>query len=111
MREISFHNTIAIAGPELETAEGKAVTQEEKILDFFRTRAGREYTPCEVHTYLQQQGKINALTPITSTRRAISNLTTQGKLVKTDIKRKGAFNVVNFTWTYNGIPKQGELFD
>lgn len=107
-----FHNTINIAGDPLMKAEAKAISQEEAVLEYFKMYAGQEFTPAAVHISLIQLGKIKPTTPITSIRRAISNLTNACKLEKTKHHQPGAFNMPNLTWKYAGTTeyKQTELF-
>lgn len=86
-----FFNTVKLEGSELTEANQKASCQEDVILQFFIS-SHRDYTPCEVARNFPEW-------PITSIRRAITNLTKRGKLIKTSEKRKGAYGVENFCWT------------
>ncbi|MBA7475648.1 hypothetical protein ES707_11020 [subsurface metagenome] len=72
--------------------EEKAVTQEAKVLFFFRQNLHRSFTPFEV----KQHSGLNA--PITSIRRAMSNLTDQGRLIKTPATRQGEYGKPNYCW-------------
>lgn len=99
--EINFHNTVHIQGTEQEKADCKAYTQDQLVLNFFRNNADQEFTPAEVYKSMLQQKTINELTPITSIRRAICNLTTACYLVKQQTKRPGMYGMVNFTWKLN----------
>jgi predicted ArsR family transcriptional regulator len=89
----SYHNTTHETGKTLAEYEGKAKTQEERILEYFRNNWHTEMSPSQVQNCLGMHG-----TPITSIRRAITNLTTDGKLVKTDKKVKGIYGRAEFTW-------------
>lgn len=111
MQTQSFHNSIELTGKPLEKAEKKAVTQEDKVYIFFIRKAGKEYTPWEVYQALTHTGVIHRNTPEQSIKRAITNLTTSGKLIKTDIRRIGKYGTLNFTWKLNGEVVQGELFN
>lgn len=106
-----FHNTIELTGEPLQQAEKKALTQEDKIYNFFVKKAGKEFTPCEILQILTFTGILPKVTPITSIRRAISNLTTAGKLIKTDTRKLGFFGTLNYTWKLKGEVMQGELFN
>lgn len=86
----SFHNTIRLTGEALTTAERKAENQEDEILIFFQSHTGM-YTPAEVAEHFP-------MWPITSVRRSITNLTTRGELVKTHVKRKGAYGMETHCW-------------
>lgn len=87
----AFFNTAKLAGPNLTAANEKASKQDAAILDFFKDHVGM-YTPAEVSVFFPQW-------PITSVRRSITNLTKQGKLRKTSVKRQGAYGMSNFCWT------------
>ena len=92
----SFHNTIEATGQTLIDFEAKAKTQEEVILDLFNQYDKTDLTPDEVLLLCKFEN-----TPITSIRRAITNLTKQGKLTKTNIQRKGQYGKMTFAWKLN----------
>lgn len=106
----SYHNTNHLTAPALAKAEGKARTQEEIILAYFREcyKAGpTNRTPWEVCSYF------NDCYPITSVRRAITNLTLAGMLEKTDIQRRGRYAAKESAWIYKPRKvgaEQGKLF-
>lgn len=107
----SFHNTIGAAGRELQEAEIKAGSQEATILDFFSHNPGRMFTPSEVHKRLFDPFVV----PLTSVRRAITNLTVAGYLRKTDIKTTGPYGMPEHCWylpppVTGAKAKQLELF-
>lgn len=87
-----YHNTTLEIGESLERSAISANAQETKILTLFRAMPNVVLTPFEVLSLLQ----INA--PITSIRRAITDLTKEGYLERTSIKRTGKFGKANFTW-------------
>ncbi len=89
----SYHNTPNMTGAKLIEKEISAKTQEEKILDFFR----RNRT---AHTPFHVQRKLMPNVPITSIRRAITNLTKQGYLRKTRLQVEEVYGTVNYTWMY-----------
>lgn len=88
----SYHNTTNSSGQTLLIFEEKAQTQEEIILEFFNN-AKSDYTPDEVMRFLNFEN-----TPITSIRRAITNLTNKGKLIKTNVQRMGAYGKPTYSW-------------
>ena len=89
----SFHNTINLNGSSLDRAEDKARTQEERELAFFISHSGGLFTPFDVW------GKVFLLhEPITSVRRAMTNLERSGYLEKTDIMKPGNYGKPNFCW-------------
>lgn len=99
MIQTHFHNTIGETGDTLVASNITCETQEQKILDIFRQKgAGIAMTPF----YVQEiYSKLYRAVPITSIRRAITNLTEQNKLIKTDVMRTEFFGKKNFTWKYN----------
>lgn len=92
----SHYNTTHLTGKDLEKAIQAAVTQEERIMVLFNSTPGNSYTPCEVHSL------IKSMSPITSIRRGITNLTNAGKLIKTSEQRLGIYGVLNYTWALPG---------
>lgn len=88
-----FHNTINLQGDDLSRAEQKARTQNEIILDFFQNNPEKELTPFEVQS---QAGLFQY--PITSIRRALTDLTKDDKLEKTACQKKGNFGTLNYCW-------------
>ena len=89
---MTYHNTIPLEGHKLVKAQAKAETQKLTIKNFFQQNPGR-WTPFEVHRIL----KLSC--PITSVRRAISDLTKDGVLIKTDYKKPEQYGTPNNTWT------------
>jgi hypothetical protein len=86
----AYHNTNGETGQEFKASNIKAVKQEDLILNLFK--AAGSMSPSEVHTILA----INS--PLTSIRRAISNLTYAGKLEKTPNQRKGMYGKSEYIW-------------
>ena len=89
---MSYYNTVRKDGEQLKMALDKTETQEDLVLLLFRNNPYKNYTPFEV---LKELG-IKA--PITSIRRAITDLTQDGKLRKLDIRRVGEYGEPNYTW-------------
>ncbi|MBU3681623.1 MAG: hypothetical protein FGM16_06765 [Flavobacterium sp.] len=75
----SYHNTNNLTGPDLFTAEKQCKNQEAQVMSVFENNPNS-------YLSVEQVWKIGNLQtkPITSIRRAITNLTTQGVLKKTD---------------------------
>jgi hypothetical protein len=98
-----YHNTLAHEGDQLRNYEQKAMTQDELVLEYFRRRRfGDHISPTVVHRYALPAA------PITSVRRALTNLTAAGLLVKTDVMVEGAYGRPESTWILSD-PVQGEL--
>ena len=100
----SFHNTTDLSGGELGASEAKAVKQEDIVIDFFRRYPDKEFTPWEVLESCPHMKH----TPITSVRRAMTNLTKDGLLVKTQNKRVGTYGAKSYTWRLF-VKKTGQL--
>lgn len=81
----SFHNTNNLKGSELNQAESAAKTQEVIIKDIFK-EAESGLTASEVFKMFPSDK-----TPITSIRRGITNLCTQGTLHKTSSMKLGLY--------------------
>lgn len=88
----SFHNTIHLPGEELRIADKACRHQEEVVIKCFKQSIHALLTPPEVHLMAGQQW------PLTSIRRAITNLTKAGKLEKTAVQRKGIYGTLNNCW-------------
>lgn len=99
---MTYFNTTGLKGDALKEAEGKASTQEDTVLDFFKATKGT-FTPDQVNKRCLSEA------PLTSVRRAMCNLTTQGKLVKTEKKLQGSYGRDCHAWTLAG-PRQLPMF-
>lgn len=106
----SYHNTTNETD-RLEEYEQKAQTQEEKVLAFFRDRQfNAGYTPSSIHdaVFPLIPSSNRPRVPIQSVRRALTNLTNAGLLVKTSFMRIGPYNKPEGVWKL-AEPVQGEL--
>lgn len=100
----SYHNPVNETLEQQIQSEQKAVNQEELVLDFFKKLPGHNFTPFQVQSVALPK------VPITSVRRAITNLTKQGHLEKTSIYQEGNYGKQNHTWKLKGIFTQAQLF-
>lgn len=98
----SYHNTTNSDGADLVEYELKADTQEALIFAFFESHPDRELSPSYVHQHVLPRA------PITSVRRAISNLTHAGLLTKTDTQLDGPYGRPEYLWQLTR-PTQGRL--
>lgn len=98
-----YYDTTGEAAPALAEYRKKAARQADAILDYFRQRPGQLRTPSEVWVRLY-----NRAVPITSVRRAMSDLTEQRLLEKTDSKRTGPYGRAEYCWRLSR-PVQGVL--
>lgn len=93
---MNFYNTIQADSRQTSLFEVKAITQGVKILQFFKSYPNHEFTAEEIHEIVFPLNHHNI--PITSIRRAMTNLANKGKLVKTGNKRRGNFGKPINTW-------------
>ena len=106
-----YHNTAASSGPVLDKYESKAVSQEVRLLAYFenvRTVDGN-------HILLTPAAALELIftnsVPITSVRRALSNLTRDGKLYKSESPvMSGQYGRPVHYWRLVERPSQRELF-
>lgn len=96
----SFHNTVNLKGKELTCAEEKAKGQEFMVIALFKKRPSVPHTPSEVYSLLLQRQRITKRTPLTSIRRAMSNLTFKGKLEQTEKMRIGPYGKPEHLWKF-----------
>ena len=102
---MAFYQTIDQPGSTLKESNKKTRKQEELILDLFVKR-NRPLSPSMV---LSQSG-LNC--PITSIRRAMTDLCKAGRIVKTDRQIKGIYGKAEHLWELPLLePKQVSLFD
>lgn len=100
-----FYNSINLQGADLETAKAKCTRQEYRIFQIFKT--GNAYTPFEIQEIYQKQ---YPEIPITSIRRAITNLESRGFLKKTETMKAERYGKPNHKWVINqSIYKQAEF--
>jgi hypothetical protein len=94
-----FHNTTDEPEEIRKDYELKAGSQDALVYEFFRSiRAA--HAPTMVWDSLISQGLISEKTPLTSIRRAISNLARAGLLVKTSVKMQGNYGRLENTWRF-----------
>ena len=91
-----FYNTTNETGATLQNYKVKAQNQEQAIYDWFR-RKQCFASPSQVTAELF----LNTI-PVTSTRRAMKNLTDEGKLIKCDEKIIGPYGRPEHLWILGG---------
>lgn len=107
----NFHNTIKLKGKSLAMANSSAKAQQDLIMEFFKSNPDKSFSPPAIQILV---GLTDA--PLTSVRRAISNLTKAGNLVNTYDTEVGPYGKPNFLWRLNTVKhpmdtKQLELFN
>jgi hypothetical protein len=100
---MTFYNTIDETAEELAESQAKAQTQGEKILDCFYS-CDEPLSPSMV---LARSG-LNC--PITSIRRAMTNLSNEGQLEKTNDYVKGIYGKREHLWTLPTVREQSESY-
>ena len=93
-----YYNTNQETGKELRTSRAKTETQEKVIYELFSMNRNSYITPYEVSEALSAMNMLGANAPITSIRRAMTNLTIEGKLTKTDRRKMGPYGKKCFCW-------------
>ncbi len=96
----TFYNTTK--EPNKAELDKRAQTQEQRVLAWFMEHPESEATPYYIQLSVMQSS------PITSVRRAMTNLTLEGKLLKTDKKIKEIYGISNYLWRLKD--RQLELF-
>ena len=102
-----FHNTINASGDTLVAHTITCKSQEERILAIFKakhiflTSRNEGYIGCTPFEIMEEYSKLYKAVPITSIRRAMTNLTEGNKLIKTRSMKDGEYGKPNFIWKYN----------
>lgn len=98
----SYHNTVPESGETLQVYKDKAATQDKRVLDFFKSNSRAMLSPSEI-LYLVFEGEG---VPLTSVRRAISNLDKKGLIFRTKLTIEGQYGRQEGTWMYKQKPEQ-----
>ena len=88
----TYYNTTDSVAPERDLFESQARSQEEVLAVFFNNNPLGQYQPSQIQTTLFPNA------PITSVRRALTNLTERGILEKTTIQRQGPYGRPEYLW-------------
>lgn len=96
-----YYNTNKETGKTLKRSHKKANSQEQMILAIFKESPRAKFTPEAVLKKLQA---VHLNYPITSIRRAMSNLKDDGYLVKTTDKAKGDWGKKVHLWKLGNRP-------
>ncbi len=96
--EQMYYNTTNETGVQLKANLEKANNQTYLTLAVFQTYPNDYLSADQVWTFLMDNQSIDTKTPITSIRRAITDLTKQERLVKTDKRVVGSAGRKTYTW-------------
>ncbi len=99
-----FYNTINIKGVDIAEAVKVAMSQDDKILFFLKRNPDKLFTPFDIHDTL-----FDSKTPITSIRRAMTNLTKSGKIEKVDKQEMEKFGKPNYQWRLAKEPRSMDI--
>jgi len=89
-----YFNTTNLKGDELKERQSRARTQAQDVQEILEL-AGKPLGASEILRRLQAPNKNP---PITSVRRALSNLKSSGKVIKTPARVTGMYGTKEYTW-------------
>jgi hypothetical protein len=92
---MTYYNTTNEEGATLATSRYKAKTQQQRIYEIFRDADGGGYGASQIHDILTAEGR---RMPLTSVRRAISDLYKSGELIKEGSMIEGVYGKVETVW-------------
>ena len=95
-----FYNTVNATGAELAECRQRAATQEQVLYAFFLRHPTLACSPSRL-------GPVLPKAPITSIRRALTNLTAAGILVKTDQQTPGVWGKPEHLWRLSAHQTNG----
>lgn len=87
-----YYNTNKLEGEQLARAWMDAGTQQEAIFQLFKSRGRKGLSPSDVWELTGMQW------PLTSVRRAMTDLTRDCKLLKTDRRKSGYYGKPEHIW-------------
>ena len=90
---MSYFNTTNEKGEQLKLYQEKAKSQDERILTYFKVSPKICWSPSQVWRWLFKES-----VPLTSVRRSITNLTSEGYLIQTEETREGIYGRKERTW-------------
>ncbi len=92
---MNYYNTTKQTGDSLRRVQQKTMIQSDRVLMFFEDNALLSMSPSQVHSMVFAD-KENV--PLTSVRRAISDLTNAGKLTKLNRYTSGLYGTKEHLW-------------
>jgi predicted transcriptional regulator len=92
---MTYYNTTNLKGEELAAAQAQARTQEQDVFEILFL-ANRPLGASEV---MERLNHFNKRPPITSVRRAISNLKKSGQVERADHQTIGPYGRREYAWT------------
>jgi len=92
-----YHNTTDLFGNDLATAESKAITQKEACYEILKEYKSHATAP-EVWAMFIARNPAKKNTPLTSIRRALSDLCNDNKAELVKVKKQGIFGISNYQY-------------
>lgn len=89
-----YYNTTNLVGPDLKAAVSSAKRQMDAI-DLIYQNTGKAYSPSQIHGFLEKAGH---MWPLTSVRRAITDLEKDKRLMKTGEMIQGPYGMPENKW-------------
>ena len=93
-----YYNTTREEGVQLKLNIEKAHNQKHKVLSVFQKNPTQSCCADDIFRVLTERDEINTKTPLTSIRRAITDLTNDDYIVKTDKRVMGSAGRKTYTW-------------
>jgi hypothetical protein len=103
-----FYNTIDLTGADLEKAKADTLKQEELIQAIYKRNASKAISPSQILEVVNTHYSLNW--PLTSIRRAITDLTNEDALIKLPGMIEGIYGKPEHLWKFNSVTVQGNLF-
>lgn len=96
-----YYNTTNEKGNQLKMNFEKAENQKHIVLSVFQKYPQKNLSAYDIWLHLVQHQRIEQHTPLTSIRRAITDLTNENHIHKTDYKVMGNGGRKTYTWKLN----------
>jgi hypothetical protein len=98
---MAFYNTIRLSGSELSRAQAREMNQRQLVLALFRFNPDKRFSPSQIYTLFR--ARYGNQSPITSWRRTLTDLTSEGLLIKGTVAQQvlGPNGRPEHTWAYN----------
>ena len=104
---MAYYNTTSETGHDLDRFNIAANSQVALVFAFLKLHHAANWTASEVCIGVRWPGRTP---PITSVRRALTDLADLGVIRKTTDKRKGPYDRAEYAWKFRQPPRQEELF-
>jgi predicted transcriptional regulator len=96
---MSYYNTTKQKGDDLKKNSMKALSQQVLIKIFMKANSDISFTPFEIQEAFEKDG---FMWPITSVRRALSDLTDKNIITKSEDTVIAKYGRPNYKWKYGG---------